>query len=235
MEDDEVCNTTLDLGIGLSEFVPKRDHDRKNKRVFFLDLSIPLDHATVNFDHKIDSSGSGSGSTSLKVNCEDKKQASKDSVFNGSEEEEDRNYEKNYSRKKLRLSKEQTILLEDTFKQHTTLNTVQKQTLAAKLNLKPRQVEVWFQNRRARTKLKQTEMDCEFLKKNCERLSQENRRLNKELGELQSAMKMEQPPPTPPFFIQIPKAAATLTMCPSCEKIGGGGSVNGGGRIQGGP
>ncbi|KAL2482929.1 homeobox-leucine zipper protein HAT9-like [Forsythia ovata] len=124
MEDDEeVCNTTLDLGIGLSEFVPKRDHDQKNKRVFFLDLSIPLNHATVNFDHKIDSSGSGSGSSSLKVKCEDNKQAGKDIDFNGSEEDE-RNYEKNYSRKKLRLSKEQTILLEDTFKQHTTLNTL---------------------------------------------------------------------------------------------------------------
>ncbi|XP_022886874.1 homeobox-leucine zipper protein HAT22-like [Olea europaea var. sylvestris] len=211
MEDDEdVCNTRLDLGIGLSDFVPKRDRERKNKSVFCLDLSVPL-HSS---DHAIEGSGSGSGSSNLKVDYEDDKEASKDTVSNEYEDT-------NYGRKKLRLSKEQIILLEDTFKRHTTLNMVQKQTLSVRLNLKPRQVEVWFQNRRARMKLKQTEMDYEFLKKHCERLNEENRRLNKELVELQSAVKVEQTPPKPPFVIQIPKTAiATLTICPSCEKIG---------------
>jgi hypothetical protein len=54
------------------------------------------------------------------------------------------------TRKKLRLTKEQSALLEDRFKEHTTLNPKQKQVLAKQLNLRPRQVEVWFQNRRAR-------------------------------------------------------------------------------------
>uniref|UniRef100_A0A0D9XMH1 Homeobox domain-containing protein n=1 Tax=Leersia perrieri TaxID=77586 RepID=A0A0D9XMH1_9ORYZ len=61
------------------------------------------------------------------------------------------------SRKKLRLSKDQAAVLEETFKEHNTLNPKQKAALARDLKLKPRQVEVWFQNRRARTKLKQTE------------------------------------------------------------------------------
>ncbi|XP_019173159.1 PREDICTED: homeobox-leucine zipper protein HAT22-like [Ipomoea nil] len=116
-------------------------------------------------------------------------------------------------RKKLRLTKAQSALLEESFKQHSTLNPKQKQDLARELNLRPRQVEVWFQNRRARTKLKQTEVDCEFLKKCCETLTDENRRLQKEVQELK-ALKLAQP-----FYMQLP--AATLTMCPSCERIGG--------------
>ncbi|CAL5369331.1 unnamed protein product [Camellia sinensis] len=115
-------------------------------------------------------------------------------------------------RKKLRLNKDQSALLEESFKLHSTLNPKQKQELARRLNLRPRQVEVWFQNRRARTKLKQTEVDCELLKKCCENLTDENRRLQKELQELK-ALKLPQP-----FYMQLP--AATLSMCPSCERIG---------------
>lgn len=114
-------------------------------------------------------------------------------------------------RKKLRLTKEQSAILEDNFKEHATLNPKQKQDLARKLNLRPRQVEVWFQNRRARTKLKQTEVDCELLKKYCETLTEENSRLQKELQELKS-LKL-----AAPFYMQLP--AATLSMCPSCERI----------------
>ncbi|GAU29112.1 hypothetical protein TSUD_58780 [Trifolium subterraneum] len=44
-------------------------------------------------------------------------------------------------RKKLRLTKEQSRLLEERFRTNHTLNP---------LKLRPRQVEVWFQNRRAR-------------------------------------------------------------------------------------
>ncbi|CAN0908428.1 Homeobox-leucine zipper protein HAT1 [Linum grandiflorum] len=54
------------------------------------------------------------------------------------------------SRKKLRLSKDQSAVLEDNFKEHHTLNPKQKSALAKQLGLRPRQVEVWFQNRRAR-------------------------------------------------------------------------------------
>lgn len=64
---------------------------------------------------------------------------------------------------------------------------------------------------RCRTKLKQTEVDCEFLKKCCESLGEENRRLKKELQELRS-LKVGQSP----LYIQLQKAA-TLRMCPSCE------------------
>ncbi|KAG6744874.1 hypothetical protein POTOM_051514 [Populus tomentosa] len=90
--------------------------------------------------------------------------------------------ENGLTRKKLGLSIEQSAFLEKSFKEHNTLNTKQKLALAKQLNLRPRQVEVWFQNRRARTKLKQTEVDCEYLKRCCETLEEENRRLLKAIS-----------------------------------------------------
>lgn len=124
---------------------------------------------------------------------------------------EDNDDENGSTRKKLRLSKDQSAFLEDSFKEHSTLNPKQKIALAKQLNLRPRQVEVWFQNRRARTKLKQTEVDCEYLKRCCESLTEENRRLQKEVKELRTLKT------STPFYMQLP--ATTLTMCPSCERV----------------
>lgn len=68
-----------------------------------------------------------------------------------------------------------------------------------------------MKNKLYRTKLKQTEVDCEYLKRCCETLTEENKRLQKELQELR-ALKTSQP-----FYMQLP--ATTLTMCPSCERV----------------
>ncbi|KAF7093404.1 hypothetical protein CFC21_095818 [Triticum aestivum] len=59
-------------------------------------------------------------------------------------------------RKNLRMSKDQSAVLEECFKTHSALNPKQNKALANRLGLRPQQVEVWFHNRRARTKLKQT-------------------------------------------------------------------------------
>ncbi|KAJ0961909.1 hypothetical protein J5N97_029737 [Dioscorea zingiberensis] len=131
----------------------------------------------------------------------------RDLVAHGSDEEDG-----DGSRKKLRLSKDQSAILEESFKEHNTLNPKQKAALAKQLKLRPRQVEVWFQNRRARTKLKQTEVDCELLKRCCETLTEENRRLHKELAELR-ALKL-----SPHLYMHM-APPTTLTMCPSCERV----------------
>lgn len=61
-----------------------------------------------------------------------------------------------------------------------------------------------------RTKLKQTEVDCEFLKRCCQTLMENNRKLQNEVQELR-AFNL-----SPQFSTQmIPPT--TLTICPSCE------------------
>ncbi|CAN4124049.1 unnamed protein product [Withania somnifera] len=120
-------------------------------------------------------------------------------------------------RKKLRLTKQQSYLLEESFRQNHTLNPKQKEALATQLELKPRQVEVWFQNRRARSKLKQTEMECGYLKRWFVSLTEQNIRLKNEVEELR-AMKVGPPTVLSPHSCQ-PLSASTLTMCPHCERV----------------
>ncbi|XP_031123090.1 homeobox-leucine zipper protein HOX3-like [Ipomoea triloba] len=122
-----------------------------------------------------------------------------------------------HPRKKLRLTKEQSLLLEESFRQNHTLNPKQKEVLAMQLRLKPRQVEVWFQNRRARSKLKQTEMECEYLKRWFGSLTEQNRRLQREVEELRA--KKVGPPTVLTPHSREPLPASTLTMCPRCERV----------------
>ncbi|TVU33452.1 hypothetical protein EJB05_25270, partial [Eragrostis curvula] len=112
------------------------------------------------------------------------------------------------SRKKLRLTSGQATMLEDTFRAHNILSHAQKHELARRVGLSARQVEVWFQNRRARTKLKQTEVDCELLRRWCDSLTDENARLRRDLAELRAAAAST---------ARLPAAAAAVSVvCPSC-------------------
>lgn len=65
--------------------------------------------------------------------------------------------------KKRRLSFDQVRSLERNFEMENKLEPERKMQLAKELGLQPRQVAVWFQNRRARWKTKQLERDYEML------------------------------------------------------------------------
>lgn len=91
--------------------------------------------------------------------------------------------------KKRRLSVDQVKALEKTFEIENKLEPERKVKLAQELGLQPRQVAVWFQNRRARWKTKQLERDYGLLKANYESLKrsfdtlqQDNDALLKEVG-----------------------------------------------------
>lgn len=101
------------------------------------------------------------------------------------EEEEDiiNTEETNYCRsigKKKRLSMDQVQGLEKIFEVDSKLDQERKVKLAAELGLQPRQVAIWFQNRRARWKTKQLERDFRLLKANYESLQQNYSQIERE-------------------------------------------------------
>ncbi|KAL4577540.1 hypothetical protein LXL04_013649 [Taraxacum kok-saghyz] len=213
-------NAELVLELGLNSSSMVETTRRPTKKSNLMSFDHPLDQPSLSLALSGDSCGGAAGGGSSFSNASVKRErevASEDSerggaiYISGEEGEEDEDGSVN-GRKKLRLTKAQSGLLEEAFKLHTTLNPQKKQKLARDLKLRPRQVEVWFQNRRARTKLKQTEVDCEYLKKCCKRLTDENQRLRREVEEMKTQRVSQ------PIYMQL--SAATLTMCPSCEQIG---------------
>lgn len=97
--------------------------------------------------------------------------------------------------KKKRLNLEQVKALEKSFELGNKLEPERKTQLAKALGLQPRQIAIWFQNRRARWKTKQLEKDYEVLKKQFEAvkadndaLQAQNKKLNAEVYILSSIL-----------------------------------------------
>ncbi|KAG9147169.1 hypothetical protein Leryth_005415 [Lithospermum erythrorhizon] len=97
--------------------------------------------------------------------------------------------------KKRRLGVEQVKALEKNFEVENKLEPDRKVKLAQELGLQPRQVAVWFQNRRARWKTKQLERDYgvlkanfDALKHNYDTLKQDNEAIMKEIRQLKGKL-----------------------------------------------
>lgn len=76
--------------------------------------------------------------------------------------------------KKKRLQLEQVKALEKSFEIGNKLEPERKIQLAKALGMQPRQIAIWFQNRRARWKTRQLERDYDSLKKQFESLKSDN-------------------------------------------------------------
>ncbi|TMW82213.1 hypothetical protein EJD97_006512 [Solanum chilense] len=79
-----------------------------------------------------------------------------------------------------RFNDEQIKSLETMFETETKLEPRKKLQLARELGLQPRQVAIWFQNKRARWKSKQLERDYSILKSNYDNLASQYEALKKE-------------------------------------------------------
>ncbi|KAF9625391.1 hypothetical protein IFM89_022376 [Coptis chinensis] len=98
--------------------------------------------------------------------------------------------------KKRRLNMEQVRTLEKNFELGNKLEPERKMQLARALGLQPRQIAIWFQNRRARWKTKQLEKDYDLLKRQFDAIKADNDALqaqNKKLHAEILALKNREP------------------------------------------
>ncbi|KAK6938121.1 Leucine zipper, homeobox-associated [Dillenia turbinata] len=105
------------------------------------------------------------------------------------------NMEDTGQRKKRRLSSYQVMALEKNFEEENTVDADTKMKLARELGMRPRQVAIWFQNRRARSKTKLLEKELETLKVNYQALKldydcleQDNKALLAKISELKAKL-----------------------------------------------
>ncbi|MBA0786492.1 hypothetical protein Gotri_026108 [Gossypium trilobum] len=98
---------------------------------------------------------------------------------------------KGNNNKKKRLTSDQLDSLERSFQEENKLDPDRKMKLSKELGLQPRQIAVWFQNRRARWKAKQLEHSYNTLKHEYDVISIEKQKLQDEVMELKG-MLMEQ-------------------------------------------
>ncbi|CAL5207338.1 unnamed protein product [Lathyrus oleraceus] len=91
--------------------------------------------------------------------------------------------------KKKRLTSEQMESLESSFQMEIKLDPHRKMKLSKELGLQPRQIAIWFQNRRARWKTKQLEHLYDSLKHQFEVVSKEKQQLQDEVMKLKGMLK----------------------------------------------
>ncbi|KAJ6724520.1 HOMEOBOX-LEUCINE ZIPPER PROTEIN [Salix viminalis] len=96
------------------------------------------------------------------------------------------------SSRKKRLTQDQVRLLERTFTTSKKLEPELKAQLASQLGVPPRQISIWYQNKRARWKTQNLELDYNTLHLKLENVLADRRRLEREVAQLQEELRRAQ-------------------------------------------
>ncbi|CAN6995864.1 unnamed protein product [Brassica rapa subsp. trilocularis] len=94
-----------------------------------------------------------------------------------------------YETKKKKMTNEQLKLLEISFQEEMKLDPDRKMKLSKELGLQPRQIAVWFQNRKARWKNKQLEHLYKSLRQEFDVICQEKKLLQEVLMQLKAMIR----------------------------------------------
>ncbi|WVZ58665.1 hypothetical protein U9M48_008908 [Paspalum notatum var. saurae] len=131
------------------------------------------------------------------------------------EDEELAGFRGGLGEKKRRLAAEQVRALERSFEVDNKLDPERKARIARDLSLHPRQVAVWFQNRRARWKTKQIERDFaalrarhDALRVECDALRRDKDALAAEIRELRIKVEKQMEVKLESSAEELPPAAA---------------------------
>ncbi|XP_047956967.1 homeobox-leucine zipper protein ATHB-52-like [Salvia hispanica] len=89
---------------------------------------------------------------------------------------------------KKRMNEEQLRLLESNFNFNNKLDPEHKSRLALELGVPPRQVAIWYQNKRARDKIHGLEADHRAMRAQLERVLTDNSRLRDEVERLREEL-----------------------------------------------
>ncbi|KAG9447786.1 hypothetical protein H6P81_013914 [Aristolochia fimbriata] len=114
-------------------------------------------------------------------------------------------------RHKKRLTDDQLSLLERSFSHDRKLEPEKKLQLAQDLGLQPRQVAVWYQNKRARWKTQTLEIDYKALRMKLESVIAEKKALEDELQRLKGDLERAH---------EMSRLGGNFSFSSSCEEDG---------------
>ncbi|KAL0398542.1 UNVERIFIED_CONTAM: Homeobox-leucine zipper protein ATHB-52 [Sesamum radiatum] len=115
---------------------------------------------------------------------------------------------KHQSKRRKRLTQDQVRLLETNFNFNHKLDQDSKSRLALELGVPPRQVAIWYQNKRAREKNQSLEADHKALQQQLENVVAENARLEGEVERLKAELN------------KIHDVLNAFNSSSSCEEVG---------------
>ncbi|KAL8144969.1 homeobox-leucine zipper protein ATHB-52-like [Apium graveolens] len=130
------------------------------------------------------------------------------------------------SNKKKRLTEEQVRLLEESFNGNNRLEPERKLQLAHELGIPPRQIAIWYQNKRARWKNQSLELDYTAIHIRLEAALAQKRQLEKEVQRLRVELQRSQAQFLPQEQVQMvqaqppPQLVSVSSIDSNCDEVG---------------